>query len=60
MSADLRAAAQQAMELLYRAREHFSVYTEGDWFQLEIDCQSSITALRAALAQQAEPVDPVA
>jgi len=47
----LREAAQQALDLLYRSREHFSAHTEGDWFQLERDCHSAITALRAALAE---------
>ncbi len=56
---DLRIAAQQALEALYQAREHVTVHTDGPWQQVENDCHAAITAIRAALAQQDEPVEPV-
>lgn len=53
---DLTQAARQALEALYQAREHVTVYTDGPWQKLESDCHAAIAALRAALEAQQEPV----
>ena len=52
---DLRTAAQQALEALEAMQSYAAAERKG----LRI-CDEAIPALRAALAQQAEPVEPVA
>ena len=55
---ELEKAAWQALEALYMAREHVTVYTNGPWNKVESECHAAITALRRALEQpaQQEPV----
>ena len=52
---DLRTAAQQALEALYQAKEFTELYDTEHAAAVNERCHENITALRAALAQQAEP-----
>ena len=56
---DLRTAAQQALEALYQAREFTELYDTEHAAAVNERCHENIAALRAALAQQAEPAQQV-
>ena len=46
-----RSVVEKALEALYQAREHVTVYTDGPWQQVEHNCHAAITAFKAALAE---------
>ena len=55
-----RATVEQALEALYQAKEFTELYDTEHAAAVNERCHENITALRTALAQQAEPVEPVA